>query len=383
VRICLVYDCLYPYTVGGAERWYRGLATELSSAGHAVTYVTRHVWADGEDPGFDGVRVVAVSAGGGLYTDDGRRRIGEALAFGAGVFRHMARNRGSYDAVHTCAFPYFSLPAIRLALAGRGLRVGVDWFEVWSRDYWREYLGGLRGAVGYAVQRLCVRLTPEAYVFSSLHGRRLREEGLRGEPLALPGLYEGDTRPAFAPVERDPLIVFAGRHIREKRVRLIPQVIERVRARVPPARALVLGDGPERAALLEEIAQRRLEEAVDAPGFVDAAAVRAAFERAACLLLPSVREGYGLVVVEAAACGTPAVVAAEPDNAASELVEDGVNGRIAPAAEPAALAEAVLDVLERGVSMRQSTASWFERNSEALSLARSARTLANRYSDSA
>ena len=382
MRICLVYDCLYPYTVGGAERWYRGLATELSAAGHEVTYVTRRLWADGEDPSFDGVRVTGVSAGGPLYTAGGRRRIGEALAFGAGVLAHLARNRGSYDAVHACAFPYFSIPAIRLALVGRPVRVGVDWFEVWSRDYWREYVGAVFGTVGYAVQRMCVRLTREAYVFSRLHAARLREQGLRTEALALPGLYEGGRAGAAvtARAERDPLVVFAGRHIREKRVALIPQVIALTRARVPGTRALVLGDGPERHALLREIARLRLEDVIEAPGFVDVGGVRAAFDRAACLLLPSVREGYGLVVVEAAASATPAVVAAEPDNAATELVEDGINGRIVPVAEPVALADGVVDVLERGADMRESTASWFEQHARALSLSRSARILVDRYS---
>ena len=33
VRICLVYDCLYPHTVGGAERWYRNLAERLARTG--------------------------------------------------------------------------------------------------------------------------------------------------------------------------------------------------------------------------------------------------------------------------------------------------------------------------------------------------------------
>jgi hypothetical protein len=40
VRVCLVFDCLYPYTVGGAERWYRNLAERLAAAGHEVTYLT-------------------------------------------------------------------------------------------------------------------------------------------------------------------------------------------------------------------------------------------------------------------------------------------------------------------------------------------------------
>jgi len=383
VRICLVYDCFYPYTVGGAERWYRGLAQELAAGGHSVTYVTRRQWPEQDDPSFDGVEVVGVSAGGPLYTADGRRRIDEALTFGAGVLRHMLRNRDSYDAVHMCAFPYFSLPAVRMALAGRRIPIGVDWFEVWSRAYWREYLGGLRGALGHAVQKLCVRLTSQAYVFSALHSQRLREEGVRGDPVALPGLYDGERREVADVSGRDPIVVFAGRHIREKRVRLIPPVIQLVRERIPQARALVLGDGPERDALLKDVAELGLESVVDAPGFVEATAVQDAFERAACMLLPSVREGYGLVVVEAAACGTPTVVARGEDNAAAELVEDGVNGRVAPAADPVDLAAAVVEVIERGTALRESTASWFARHADDLSLARSARMLSQRYSEAA
>src|SRR5262249_48379662 len=44
VRICIVYDCLYPHTVGGAERWYRNLSERLADEGHDVTYLTLRQW---------------------------------------------------------------------------------------------------------------------------------------------------------------------------------------------------------------------------------------------------------------------------------------------------------------------------------------------------
>ena len=37
MRICILYDCLFPWTVGGAERWYRNLAERLAADGHDVT----------------------------------------------------------------------------------------------------------------------------------------------------------------------------------------------------------------------------------------------------------------------------------------------------------------------------------------------------------
>ena len=47
VRICLVYDCLFRYTVGGAERWYRNLGERLAAEGHEVTYLTLRQWERG------------------------------------------------------------------------------------------------------------------------------------------------------------------------------------------------------------------------------------------------------------------------------------------------------------------------------------------------
>ncbi len=51
MRICLIYDCLFPYTVGGAERWYRDLAERLAAAGHEVTYLTLRQWDAGARAG--------------------------------------------------------------------------------------------------------------------------------------------------------------------------------------------------------------------------------------------------------------------------------------------------------------------------------------------
>jgi len=98
-----------------------------------------------------------------------------------------------------------------------------------------------------------------------------------------------------------------------------------------------------------------------------------------CHLFPSRREGYGLVVVEAAALGTPTVVVRSPDNAAVELIVDGENGVVAASAEPEELADAILRVQAAGPELRRSTAAWFRRNRERLSLESTLDTLADVY----
>src|ERR1051325_1122175 len=157
MRICVVYDCLYPHTVGGAERWYRNLSERLAADGHDVTYLTLRQWDAGEGPGVRGVRVVVVGPRMELYTG-GRRRIVPPVVFGAGVLRHLLRHGRRYDVVHTASFPYFSLLAAGLLRRRFGFRLVVDWHELWSPAYWREYLGPLGGRVGCAVQGLCLRI---------------------------------------------------------------------------------------------------------------------------------------------------------------------------------------------------------------------------------
>jgi glycosyltransferase involved in cell wall biosynthesis len=378
MRICMVYDCLFPYTVGGAERWYRNLGQRLAADGHQVTYVTLRQWPRGERGEVPGVRVVSIGRRMALYGPSGQRRIGPPLLFGAGVLWHLLRHGHRYDVVHTASFPYFSLLAAALARRLRRFRLVVDWFELWSAAYWREYLGGTRGRVGYGVQALCLRVRQHAFAFAELTAGRLRAAGLRGEVTVLRGLYTGpESPPAAAPAE--PLVVFAGRHIAEKRAAAVVPAVGLARERVPKLRARILGDGPERPAVLAAIAAGRLEAVVEAPGFVPTDEVERDLARALCLVLPSRREGYGLVVVEAASFGTPSVLVRDPDNAATELVEEGVNGFVAPSASAEDLADAIARVHAGGSALRASTADWFARNARQLSLDASLDVVADRY----
>jgi glycosyltransferase involved in cell wall biosynthesis len=217
--ICLVYDCLFPYTVGGAERWYANLARRLAQEGHEVTCLTLRQWDKGEEPKIDGhVRVVTAGPRMQLYTGE-RRRILPPLIFGAGVLAHLMHSGRRYDVVHTCSFPYFSLLAIALVRPLMRFQLVVDWFEVWSDHYWRAYLGGAAGRVGAMVQRLCAAIPQRAFCFSELHAERLRAEGLKGPITMLRGLYGGPTAP-HPSTDTDRTVLFAARLIPEKQAPL-------------------------------------------------------------------------------------------------------------------------------------------------------------------
>lgn len=366
MRICIVYDCLYPYTVGGAERFYRSLAERLAADGHDVTYLTLRQWGRDESGEVPGVRVAEAGPRMTLYTG-GRRRILPPLVFGLGVLRHLAARRRDYDVVVCGSFPYFALLAAASTRRLRRFELIVDWPEVWTREYWREYLGPL-GGIGWKVQRRCIRARQEALCPSELHAARLRAGGARGPITVYRGLYAGTAAP---PLAAEPVVVFAGRHIPEKRATAVVPAVARARESIPELRCEIFGDGPDRSEVLMQIAGYGLAGAVEAPGFVGQEQLERSLARALCLVLPSRREGYGLIVVEAAARGVPSIVVAGSDNAATELIEEGINGFVVPSESPDDIADAVVRVRDAGSTMRSSTARWFADHAAELSLASS------------
>ena len=379
MHICLVYDLLYPYTIGGAERWYRNLGEGLAAQGHRVTYLTLRHWPESEIPEVPGVEVVPVGPRFELYTSSGRRRIAPPLRFGLGVLRHLTRAARAMTSCTLPRFPTFRCSQPQWPGAGTvfesssiGSRSGrpSTGADTWDRS------GGASGSPCKAAASGC-----DSRLSAS---RSCSHDGCRsrayGDVRCSAAIYAG---PAGSPPEpAEPVVVFAGRHIPEKQAPALVPAIASARARVPELRGEIFGDGPARPEVLRLIAEHGLDGAVDAPGFVAEDRLRSSLRRALCLALPSRREGYGLVVVEAAALGVPSVVVRYPDNAATELVEEGENGAVADSAEPAELAAAILRVHAAGPALRESTAAWYDRNADRLSLERSLETVLAAYSRS-
>lgn len=105
-----------------------------------------------------------------------------------------------------------------------------------------------------------------------------------------------------------------------------------LRARVPGVAYVIAGDGPDRARLEQKAEALGVADAVVFTGYVDEAEKAAHYRLADCFAMPSRGEGFGIVLLEAMACGVP-VVASEADGS-SEAVRDGLLG---PAVDPADL----------------------------------------------
>ncbi len=120
-------------------------------------------------------------------------------------------------------------------------------------------------------------------------------------------------------------------------VRAMPAIL----ARVPEARLEIVGEGPERPRLEAEIARLGLTGKVALPGWQDD--LDSCLKRWRCVAHPSLIEGFGISLLEAAMRGLPIV--ASRTGGIPELIEEGVGGLLVPPEDPAALAAALTAIL--------------------------------------
>jgi N-acetyl-alpha-D-glucosaminyl L-malate synthase BshA len=122
-----------------------------------------------------------------------------------------------------------------------------------------------------------------------------------------------------APAEK--LLVHASNFRKVKNPRAVVEVFARVAA-IVPSRLLLIGDGPEMPSVREDLAARGLLDRVTFLGAVTG--LEDLLPACDLLLLPSLHESFGLVALEAMACGV--VPLATSRGGAGEFIHDGVNG---------------------------------------------------------
>ncbi|MBI3797390.1 MAG: glycosyltransferase family 4 protein [Deltaproteobacteria bacterium] len=178
-------------------------------------------------------------------------------------------------------------------------------------------------------------------VNSNAAKRRLEAEGFGPLEVLYPGV---PTLPLRPPLSFPPTIAFAGRFMHQKGAEVLLRAFGKVVERVPQARLLLAGDGPDRQALDRLITALGVSSHVSLLGHLPRAEVEHHFASAWVQAVPSrFAESFGLVAVEAMMRGT-AVVASASDGL-TEIVRDGQTGFLVPPADAGALAEALVRIL--------------------------------------
>jgi glycosyltransferase involved in cell wall biosynthesis len=145
------------------------------------------------------------------------------------------------------------------------------------------------------------------------------------------------------PRNSHPTIIHTGRLRKYKGADLVLRSFTQIREQLPDARLEIVGDGPERPILERLASDLGLGESVTFHGFIDLAAMVDLLCRSHLFMNASPKEGWGLTVVEAGACGVPTVAANSPG--LRDSVRDGETGILVPYGEISAMAQAALELL--------------------------------------
>lgn len=160
----------------------------------------------------------------------------------------------------------------------------------------------------------------------------------------------------------EPTIVHLGRLRKYKSVEVAMKAMKTIREKLPEARLVIIGDGPHKPALERESRRLGLGESIEFRGYMDHEELIEFLNRAHLLLNTSPKEGWGLTVVEANACGLPVVASNRPG--LKDSVRDGVTGYLVEYGDDAALAYAALQLLEEGERWRRMSDNALERVKE-------------------
>ena len=218
---------------------------------------------------------------------------------------------------------------------------GMPFFSpVWSRspqitflhhvhaEMWKMVLPRGLAELGHLVEH---RLAPPFYRRSRIVTLSESSKAEIVERLHLPAeritVTPPGVEPRFTPGgvrSATPLVVAVGRLVPVKRFPLLIEALVRLRAGHPDLRAVIAGEGYERPALEALIRAHGAEGWIGLPGFVDDDTLVDLYRSAWVVASSSLREGWGMTVTEAGACGTPSV--ATRIGGHEDAVDDGTSG---------------------------------------------------------
>lgn len=296
---------------GGAERYLEEIAAGLVTRGARVTvFSAAHAAAPAEEER-DGIRFV---------------RAGSKLTvYARGAWALARGGLGHPDVVVDVqnGMPFFARLVTR-----RPVIVLVHHVH---REQWPVVYPGLMGRIGWWIES---RLAPRVYrgcqyvVVSGATGSELAGLGVTGARVAV--VHNGSDPAPLVTSARTPYpsVCVVGRLVPHKRIEHAIDAVAELRRELPALRLTVVGSGWWEANLRAYVDLRGAQDCVTFLGHVDVATRTRVYAESWVLALPSLKEGWGLVVGEAAVVGTPAVAYAEAGGTRESIV-DGVTGLLA------------------------------------------------------
>lgn len=330
MKIAFIYDTAYPWVTGGAERRIFEIGTRLAMRGHDVHVYSLGYWMKTSQ--FKNKKVIqynnitfhSVGKPMELYTENNTRSIKEALYFARCVLANAKLN--DFDIVDCQGFPYFSCYSSKLRTKFSKTNLVITLHEVWN-DYWYEYMGK-KGFFGKIIEKGIMHLTSNVICVSNLTYENMLEIKEPKNATIIPNGVNINDIIYLDPNNEYCDVIYAGRLIPEKHVDLLIKAMQKVVKKHPYAKCFIVGEGPMESYLKHLVTALQLQDNVFFLGFYkNKEDLYRTIKSSSIFVLPSMREGFGIVAIEANACGVPVITINAPLNATKDLITEN-NGWI-------------------------------------------------------
>ncbi|EQD63086.1 glycosyltransferase [mine drainage metagenome] len=304
MRIAFVSDVVYPWVKGGVESIEYEEAKELAKTNEVHMFCMRFKGMEKEFVK-EGIHYHAYTkANEDSFYINGRRSIKEAARFSLGL-KNMFRYK--FDVVQANMFPVMHIPIVRLYCRLNKAKLILDVAEVWDREYWRRYIGGIKGNFAYKYNVKALRNADFYIADSSATESELLGLGISKRKIEVFSPFLGKRLiGSVYTTKRSKRIITSGRLIKEKRLDKFIKIMAKVIERVPDTRALIIGKGPEKEALEKMIHAYGLDKKIKIRDpFRSKKELYRAIKGSSAMLQMSEREGLSAITVESIALGTP------------------------------------------------------------------------------
>lgn len=330
MKIALIYDMIYPYTIGGAEVRNYTLAKKLIEMGNEIHMYGVKLWKGPNTIKREGIFIHGVCRYTQKYNFKGNRSIFEPIKFSFYVFKSLIKEK--FDIVDCSAFPYFPAFSCKIYSILRNTPLVITWHEVW-RDYWYEYLGW-RGVFGVFIEKIVSKLTKNIITVSDKTKDNLVQ--LKVDKKHISVVYNWVDIKEIEEIKKfkeKSDIIYAGRLMKHKNIDILIKSIFLIKKELPDIKAVIIGNGPEKTKLRALIKGLGLEKNIKFLDFMLKEQVYSFMKSSKLFVLPSVLEGFGIIVIEANACGLPVITVKHKRNASADLIKNYDNGFVCKMSE--------------------------------------------------
>ena len=374
MRIALIYDMIYPYTIGGAEVRNYSLAKRLAEQGNEVHLYGVKLWKGPTIIKREGIFIHGICRYQQKYNFKGNRSIFEPIKISFYVFNSLIKEK--FDIIDCSAFPYFPAFSCKLYSILRNTPLVITWHEVWM-DYWYEYLGW-RGVFGIVIEKIVSKLTKNIVSVSNKTKNNLVKLGVNKKNISV--VYNWVDIKEIKEIKKSKEefdIIYAGRFMKHKNIDVLIKSIYLVKKEFPDLKAVIIGDGPEKAKLKALTKRLGLEKNIEFMDFMLKEKVYGFMKSSKLFVLPSVLEGFGIIVIEANACGLPVITVKHKRNASADLIKDYNNGFVCNPSEQN-IAEKI-SILLKNNKLRESMSKKSIQNAENYDIINTVAKLENIY----